>query len=41
MVKDEPTLSQYRVASITEAVMAKYPALATWGEPLNGRILSP
>ncbi len=40
MLKDEPTLSQYRVASITEAVMAKYPALATWGQPLNGRILS-
>ncbi len=40
MVKDEPTLSQYRVAPITEAVMAKYPALATWGQPLNGRILS-
>jgi hypothetical protein len=40
MVKDEPKLSQYRVASITEAVMAKYPALATWGQPLNGRILS-
>jgi hypothetical protein len=40
MLKDEPALSQYRVASITEAVMAKYPALATWGQPLNGHTLS-
>jgi hypothetical protein len=40
MQKDEPELSQYRVASITQAVMAKYPALGTWGLPFNDRILS-
>jgi len=40
MLKDEPRLSEYRVTSITQAVMAKYPAMATWGQPFNGRILS-
>lgn len=40
MVKDEPTLRDYRVSSITEAVIAKYPVLATWGQPLNGRVSS-
>jgi hypothetical protein len=40
MIKDEPLLSEYRVASVTQAVMAKYPAMATWGQPLNGHVLS-
>jgi hypothetical protein len=40
MTKDEPRLSEYRVASVTHAVMAKYPAMATWGQSLNGHVLS-
>jgi len=40
MLKDTPELSQYRVASITDAIMSKYPAMATWGQPLDGRIVS-
>jgi hypothetical protein len=40
MLKDEPRLSEYRVTSITQAVMAKYPAMASWGQPFNGHILS-
>lgn len=40
MLQDHPELSQYRVADITAAVFAKYPALATWGEPLRGRLVS-
>jgi hypothetical protein len=40
MVKDVPRLNEYRVASVTQAVMAKYPAMATWGQPLNGHVLS-
>ncbi len=39
MLKDTPELSQYRVADIKAAVISKYPALATWGEPLDGRIV--
>jgi hypothetical protein len=39
MLKDKPELSQYRVADITAAVTSKYPALAIWGEPLDGRII--
>jgi hypothetical protein len=40
MLKDKPELSQYRVATITDAIMSKYPAMATWGFPLDGRIVS-
>ena len=40
MVKDEPRLSDYRVASVTQAVLAKYPVMAKWGQPLNDHILS-
>ena len=40
MLKDEPTLDRYRPSTITQAVMAKYPAMATWGLPFNGRVLS-
>jgi hypothetical protein len=40
MIRDEPTLSNYRPSTITQAVMSKYPAMATWGQPINGRILN-
>jgi hypothetical protein len=40
MLKDKPELSQYRVATITDAIISKYPAMGTWGEPLDGRIVS-
>ena len=40
MLKKTPELSQYRVATINEAVLAKYPTLASWGKPLKGRLLS-
>jgi hypothetical protein len=40
MLKDEPTLSNYRPSTITQAVLSKYPAMATWGLPINGRILN-
>ncbi|MBR1300069.1 hypothetical protein [Bradyrhizobium sp. AUGA SZCCT0042] len=40
MLTDEPTLSDYRPSTITQAVMRKYPAMATWGLPINGRILN-
>jgi hypothetical protein len=38
MLQKSPELKQYRVAVITEAVLAQYPALQKWGQPLNGRI---
>ena len=37
MIKATPELREHRVANITEAALAKYPTLAAWGEPLNGR----
>ena len=40
MLKDEPRLDRYRPSTITQAVMAKYPAMANWGLPFNGRVLS-
>jgi hypothetical protein len=38
MLQKSPELQQYRVAAITEAVLAQYPALRKWGQPLNGRV---
>jgi hypothetical protein len=38
MLQKSPELKQYRVATITEAALAHYPALKSWGQPLNGRI---
>jgi hypothetical protein len=35
MLKKHPDLSQYRIADLTAAVTSKYPALATWGEPIG------
>jgi hypothetical protein len=35
MLKDDPELKQYRVSNITKAALAKYPALAEWGEAAN------
>ncbi|MGH6713002.1 MAG: hypothetical protein ACREEK_29120 [Bradyrhizobium sp.] len=37
MLKKNPSLRNYRVAEITEAVFAKFPEVRSWGEPLNGR----
>ena len=38
MLQKSPELKQYRVATITEAALARYPALKSWGQPLNGRV---
>jgi hypothetical protein len=38
MLQKSPELKQYRVATITEAALAHYPALRSWGQPLNGRV---
>jgi hypothetical protein len=38
MLQKSPELKQYRVATITEAALAHYPALKSWGQPLNGRV---
>ena len=38
MLQKSPELKQHRVAAITKAALAKYPALNAWGEPLKGRI---
>jgi hypothetical protein len=35
MLQKQPELKQHRVSAITEAALAKYPALATWGQPLR------
>jgi hypothetical protein len=40
MLKDDAGLRDYRVAEITEAVLAKYPLVGSWGEPLDGRVYS-
>jgi hypothetical protein len=40
MVKDDPSLREYRVAEITEAVFSKYPVLKSWGEPFDGKTFS-
>jgi hypothetical protein len=40
MLKEDPELGHNNVDTITEAVLIKYPAMATWGQPLNGRTLS-
>lgn len=38
MLQKAPELGQHRVAAITKAALAKYPALEAWGEPLKGRV---
>jgi hypothetical protein len=38
MLKRSPELLQYKAAEITKAALAHYPALQSWGEPLNGRV---
>jgi hypothetical protein len=38
MLQKSPELKQYRVATITEAALAHYPALKSWGQPLDGRV---
>jgi hypothetical protein len=38
MLQKSPELKQHRVAAITEAALARYPALQSWGQPLNGRV---
>lgn len=38
MLKKSPELKQHRVAAITKAALAKYPALDAWGRPLKGRV---
>jgi hypothetical protein len=38
MLKKSPELKQHRVADITKAALAKYPALEAWGQPLKGRV---
>jgi hypothetical protein len=35
MREKTPELSQYKPSAITKAALAKYPALATWGQPLS------
>jgi hypothetical protein len=35
MRQKTPELSQYKPSTITKAALAKYPALATWGQPLS------
>jgi hypothetical protein len=35
MREKTPELSQYKPSTITKAALAKYPALATWGQPLG------
>lgn len=38
MLQKSPELKHYRVVTITERVLDKYPTLKTWGLPLNGRV---
>jgi hypothetical protein len=38
MLQKSPELVEYKVAEITKAAVAHYPALQNWGEPLNGRV---
>jgi len=38
MLKKSPELKLHRVAAITKAALAKYPALEAWGQPLKGRV---
>ena len=38
MLKKSPELERHRVAAITKAALAKYPALGAWGQPLKGRV---
>ena len=38
MLQKSPELKQHRVAAITKAALAKYPALEAWGQPLKGRV---
>jgi hypothetical protein len=38
MLQKSPELKQHRAAAVTKAVLAHYPALQSWGEPLNGRV---
>jgi hypothetical protein len=40
MLKKSPELKQHRVATITKAALAKYPALDAWGQPLKDRVHS-
>ena len=36
MLKKTPELRGHKVSTITEAELAKYPALRAWGQPLRG-----
>jgi hypothetical protein len=40
MLQKTPELKQHRVSAITEAALAHYPALRSWGQPLKGRVHS-
>jgi hypothetical protein len=35
MLQRTPELTEHKVSTITKAALAKYPALATWGQPLK------
>jgi hypothetical protein len=37
MLQKSPELKKHRVATITEAALAKYPALRDWGQPMENR----
>jgi hypothetical protein len=38
MLQKSPELKHYRVGTLTESVLDKYPKLKAWGQPLNGRV---